>query len=159
VTSIKRIALPAILALAGLWLLVGGCIYIPGHDKVVNNEVDPRASVGNARSGKPLSVASATRDDVYRVLGLPHEVSDDGRTWTYRWNATNGVWFMPLCFAADPAMKRYAVRLSFREDGRLSGFKVSGAVQGVTLFRDQWPGSWNRVSPAATRPTTQAAAR
>jgi hypothetical protein len=115
------------LTLVGLWLLVG-CIYIPGRDKLPAGARDPRPFVGKRDSNLPLKVGTSSREDVFQVLGQRDGGSLDGRTWEYHWEAQNGRWLLPLCFTADPAWRRYVMRLEFGDDGRLKRFRVSHEV-------------------------------
>jgi hypothetical protein len=149
---LRQILLPLSAATLGVYLLIG-CIYIPGRDKLLPGQNDPRGAVGEATSDRPLRVGNATRGDVHSLLGLPHKVSEDGRTWTYQWQALNGSWFTPVCFYAEPALKRYAMRLEFGEDGRLKSTKVDGGVRGMSLYGGSDPDYLPRVHPAVTQPS------
>lgn len=145
----RRTLLPATLALLGAWLLVG-CIYVPWGDKVPPGQRDVRPLVGKQKSDRPIRVGSATREDVLRIAGNPNGVASDSRTWFYQWSAENGGWFMPLCFAIEPAWRDYTLSLEFGDDGRLKRFGVQHRVHEFNPLENPGPNSFREVTPATT---------
>jgi hypothetical protein len=147
----RCVLLPSVLALLGLWMLVG-CFYIPGRDKMLGGGANPRTLVGGAKSDRPLRVGVATRDDVHDTLGLPTQVAAGGRYWVYRWGTQSGSWLMPLCFTAEPAWRRYRMWLEFADTGRLTRFGLESDVEEFNPLGGGRPSPEKTVDAAATRP-------
>jgi hypothetical protein len=122
-TSSVRLLVPVGLTVLGLWLLVG-CIYIPGFGRVSSGK-DVSGKVGDDRSGRPLRLGAATREDVARVLGEPKFVSTDGHAVAYGWGVTKGYLVNVLC---PPASQTFwgarSLVLRFDERGVLRTYEL-----------------------------------
>lgn len=117
-----RVLVPILLSAWGVGLL-SGCLFIPTFDKVIQGE-DVAKRVGDAKSGLPVRVGLTTRDDVVRLLGMPHFGSPDGRQAVYAWKVRNGVFVWPLCFHAYGGFGARGLELRFDEAGVLRQSRV-----------------------------------
>ena len=120
---LMKCALPALVAAAGLWLLVG-CIYIPTFGRVVGGK-DASKKVGSERSKAPLRPGRSTSDDVVRVLGRPFFTESNGRALAYTWRIQHGFVSYPLClFQGDAIYGQRTLVLRFDEGGVLRSYEV-----------------------------------
>ena len=120
---LKKFVLPALMTLAGAWLLVG-CIYIPTFGRVVGGK-DVSKQVGGERSKAPLRPGSATRDDVVRVLGQPFFTESKGQALAYTWKIQHGFVSYPLClFQGDAIYGQRTLVLRFDDAGVLRSYDV-----------------------------------
>jgi hypothetical protein len=126
----RKIVLPALLIVAGVYLLAG-CLYIPTFEKPQKGMQIPPDQVGDAKSDKPLRVGSATRSDVEQILGLPMFATTDGRQVAYSYRVVNGLWVYPLCFSAEPQTASRALVLSYDADHILRDFRIEKRVREV----------------------------
>jgi len=81
-TSLRRLALPAVIAIGLMWLLAG-CglgIYLPIPEHVQAGKTDFRGMVGDAQSSRPIRPLKTTRAGVRALLGEPDYQTADGKT-------------------------------------------------------------------------------
>jgi outer membrane protein assembly factor BamE (lipoprotein component of BamABCDE complex) len=172
--TLRKTALPTLLAAAGVWLLVG-CVYIPTFGRVVHGK-DVSKTVGGEGSRAALRPGEATRDDVLRVLGKPYYAESTGHALAYNWRVQQGFFWYPLClFAADGIYGERTLVLRFNDDGLLRSYEVfkkdqarspmADRPQGMQLppdlLRDWYEQHVRRIhsatqpaSPATSQPTT-----
>jgi hypothetical protein len=121
--TLTKAAPPALLAAAGVWLLVG-CVYIPTFGRVVRGK-DVSKKVGGEESRAALRPGRATRDDVLRVLGRPYYEESTGHALAYNWRIQQGFFWYPVClFAADGIYGERTLVLRFGDDGVLRSYEV-----------------------------------
>src|SRR5882724_9550306 len=110
---IRRLAIPSLLAICGVWLLVG-CIYLPiPEHQIDSKQKDFRGLLGDADSRRPIRPRHITRGEVVAILGPPPFATQDGRSIAYTVKTENGLFIWPTCFVVQSAGGSvYAVRLS-----------------------------------------------
>ena len=129
--AIRRALLPAALAAAGAWLLVG-CVYIPMFGRV-SHGTDVSTKVGDERSRRPLRPGRATREDVVRILGEPWFISSSRREFAYGWGVTDGYLFNALCPPESQTFRASrSLVLRFDERGVLQTYRLFKGPPPVT---------------------------
>jgi outer membrane protein assembly factor BamE (lipoprotein component of BamABCDE complex) len=109
------------LVVLGLGLL-SGCVFIPTFNKTTEG-INVAKQIGDQNSRKPVRVGF-TREQVTEELGPPQYATDDMRKIAYQWRVLQGVWILPLCFAA-PKQEEYRVLvLSFNDAGTFEKYEM-----------------------------------
>jgi hypothetical protein len=131
-TGKRRFMMPLLLAGLGVYLLVG-CIYVPTFNATIGGK-DATKAVGLVGSTKRLLTGMSTRVIVRRVLGEPYFATSDGRFMVYSWKRQKGLVVWPLCFAAEPEAKAFAMTLEFGSDGVMTAFDLESQQAPGYLF-------------------------
>jgi len=115
-----------------LLLTAAGCLYVP-HRATLSAGPDVPATVGNARSTKPIRPGVARRADVEQILGEPHE--RDGSRLRYYWEEEIGtmytLWNPFNDSHVHPQPRQRMIELRFDYADVLRDYRIKGVADYV----------------------------
>jgi outer membrane protein assembly factor BamE (lipoprotein component of BamABCDE complex) len=122
----RRVSFSAVLLLACVALLAGGCVVLPiptGEDKVLEGRPVTEFQQSFIKPGV------TTREDVLKHLGQPFIIWEDARVFVYRWDMRQGifVWLVTdgrqIAGDAHDVPKHYLLLIQFDGDNVVRRFE------------------------------------